>query len=257
MKSQHLFLSKRQAQRVLITLSGIIAVGTVASADTLVIGGGATRPATGVPVETWIRSDNVTNNPDDNFNFVGSLAGGADLRGLIGFDLSNPLLDGATITSVTITLYQSSSNNTTGDNGTPGSYDLDLSALIGSVNNTATWNSASGLFGTTLASITGDPTSVTTNAPFFFDTNPALVNYVQSALTGNAVQFGLKSDALEALAERNFFAFGKPVNESGNAPSMTITYTPVPEPSTALGGLLLTAGLLRRRRRGERMKVEG
>jgi hypothetical protein len=238
-----------------ITLAAIMSVGTVANADTLVIGGGATHPATGVPVETWIRSDNVTNNPDDNFNFVGSLAGGADLRGLIGFDLSNPLLDGATITSVTITLYQSS--ETTGSSGTSGLYDLDLSALTGSVNNTATWNSASGLFSTTLASTTGNPTSVTTNAPFFFNSNPDLVNYVQSALTGNAVQFGLKSDALEALTERNFFVFGQTFGKSGNAPSMTITYTPVPEPSTALAGLLLGAGLLRRRRRGERVNYEG
>jgi autotransporter-associated beta strand protein len=36
-----------------------------------------------------------------------------------------------------------------------------------------------------------------------------------------------------------------------------LNWTAIPEPGTALAGLLLTAGLLRRRRRGERMKVEG
>ena len=37
----------------------------------------------------------------------------------------------------------------------------------------------------------------------------------------------------------------------------SLQFTAIPEPSTALGGLLLTAGLLRRRRGAESVKVEG
>jgi MYXO-CTERM domain-containing protein len=229
-----------------IAVAGI--AGTTQAATITVGSNGVAGTPTGVTVETWIRSDNTTTAQSNNFQFVGSLAGGDDLRGLFAFDLSDPALDGVTINSVTVTIYQSETE--TGATGTPGSYDLDLTALAGSVNNSSTWNSASGLYDSTLVSITGDPTSVTQNAEFTFNSSSALVSYVQDALVSDTVQFGLKSDDLEALNERNFFAFGRTSTEPTTGTSASITITYVPEPGSLAVGLVGLGALAMRRRRG-------
>ena len=238
------------ALAALSTLALAAMAGT-AQAATITIGSngvaGNTNPD--VPVHAWIRSDSGGNNPNDDFMFVGALnAGGNELRGLFAFDLSSPLLDGATINSVTVTVYQS--GTATGSTGTSDNYDLDLTALTGAVTNGATWNSTVGFYDSTLVSITGDPTTVVENTPFTFNSNTDLVNYVQAALSSDTVQFGLKSDDLEALTERNFFAFGNNELQGTVAvPSITIDYTPVPEPGSlallALGGI----SMLQRRRK--------
>ena len=201
-------------------------------ADVITIGSdGVVGPATGITVQTWIRSDNSAGDSDDNFNFVGSLAGGADLRGLVGFDLSDPLLDGATINSVTVSLFQSAS--TTGGPGTSATYDINLTGLTGAVSNAATWDATSGFFDATLSTTTGDPTSVTQNTEFAFGSTSDLVNYVQASLGGDEVQFGIQAPGLEALTERSFFAFGEPNAGEGTAfASIEIDFTPVPEPGS-------------------------
>jgi len=241
MKKPHAFITS-------ICLLGGLSLS--AQAISITIGsGGVGGVTTGVTAQGWIRSDIPTNDPGNNFIFVGSLAGGSELRGFTGFDVS-AIPDSAVINSVSVTFYQSTTlTGSTGDS--IGDSPLNLVTPTGTFSNTDTWNGSNGFYGgAILGAISTDPTLVIAQDPFEFTTNAALVSHVQSALASDDVQFGLIAPDLEATTERLFYSFGP--NDGGTvdiAPSITIDYTVVPEPSSTtllgLGGLAL---ILRRKR---------
>ena len=211
-------------------IGGLISLTTASTATSsqLVLGSngtGGTDVTSDVPVTTWIRSDLPNADKEHSYIFVGSLAGVHDLRGLLSFNLS-AVPDAATITSATISLYQDGNTTGNNDNEPSQSVDLELFSLTGSVDNDATWNTAAGLFDTSLAASAGDPSASTAGIEHQF-TGPAVIAELQSALAANAVYFGLSSPDLELQSIRHFFVLdgATATGQSGAiGPSLTLTY---------------------------------
>lgn len=183
-----------------------------------------------VPVTTWIRNDAPDDNKEDYQIFVGSLAGGGNLRGLVAFDLSS-IPDSATLTDATISLYQSGHTTGNNDNEPSQLVDIELFSLTGPVDNDETWNTAASLFDSSLASSTGDPTITTAGIEHQFN-SPTVLSELQSALATNTAYFGLASPDLEAQTIRHFFVLDGASASSAIGPSLDLTYS---LPATANG----------------------
>jgi len=183
----------------------------------------STNDTAAVPVTTWIRNDAPNDNKEDSQIFVGSLSGGADLRGLLAFDLSS-IPDTATITSATVSLYQSGETTGNNDNEPSQNVDLELFSMTGAFTNNATWNSASGFFNSSLASSAGDPSITTAGLEHQFS-GASVVAQIQNALVPNTAYFGLSSPDLESQSIRHFFVLDGATATSAIGPSLELTYT--------------------------------
>ena len=173
----------------------------------------------------------------------------------MAFDLSDPLLTGATINSATVTFTirenDGASQNTT--------ITLNLHQLTSSFTNdgvtwtsrngTNNWTNPGGDFGGVLSSASGNPSTIGAGNTMAFS-SASLATAVDGAV-GGTLNLLLKSD-VENTTARNLFRFASSRNTEGDpdysGPVLTIDYTPIPEPSAALLGGLGLLALLRRRR---------
>lgn len=189
-------------------------------------------------------------NQDGGLVLVGDTTTANDfLRGAFAFNLTSPLLTGATINSVTLTLTIDARDTGGSANET---VTLNLHQLSASFTNggvtwtsrdgTNNWTTPGGDFGGVLASDSANADTVNANDTVDF-TSAALASAAESAI-GGSIYFLAKLDVENDT--RNIFRF-KASNLAGSGkPTLTIDY--IPEPSTALLGALGMLCLLRRRR---------
>lgn len=208
---------------------------------------------------------------------VGGFGGQLGLRrGVIAFDVAASVPAGATIDSVTLSVYcsrvpildngnarQHTLHRATSDWG-EGTSDAGIGGGSGTAPTTgdATWNdaffpstpwsSAGGDFSATLSS----SISVPSTGPYVFPSTPQLVADVQSMLDNPAGNFGwvVRGDEVTSGVARAFDSREGPTYPlyNGTAPVLEIHFTPggVPVPTLtpwgtlALAGLLLAAGAL-------------
>lgn len=175
------------------------------------------------------------------------------LRGALAFDLSSPLLAGATINSVTLTLTIASDDSGTSANliDTVNLHQLSASFTNDDVswtsrNGTDTWATPGGDFGGVLDSADGNSSLVDTGDLFNFS-GASLTSAGEGAVGGSL--YLIAALATED-ATRSVFRFAAENNpDEALRPVLTIDYTAVPEPSGALlMGLAGLLGVLRRRR---------
>jgi hypothetical protein len=182
----------------------------------------------------------------------------AFLRSAVAFDLSNPLLTGATINSVTLAFRVRQADTGSAD----ASITLDLHPLSSSFTNdgvtwtsrdgTNDWSNPGGDFSAVLASASGNPRTAAAGSTVSFS-SAALTSAVEAAI-GGEIRFLLKS-ATEDNAARNLFQFASTRNTSGGypGPRLTIDYS-VPEtiaptivpptnPADDATGVLVTSSL--------------
>lgn len=175
------------------------------------------------------------------------------LRSALAFNLNDPLLVGATINSVTLSLFVRTVDINSADEAiTINLHELSstfttLGATYTSRNGTDNWTTAGGDFGGVLANISGNPKTAAVGTRFDF-TGTSFTSAAQASI-GNSFDLLVKS-ATEDTAFRNIFQL-RSTRDATTAqhPVLTIDYTAaIPEPSTALLGGLGVLCLLRRRR---------
>lgn len=190
------------------------------------------------------------------------------LRGLFSFDLSDPQLAGATINSVTLKLFIDSA--TPGKDGTSanntelievfqltkGFTDTQVTWTVAATGDN--WSTPGGDYNPTLlASISANPSTVTSNQEFAFVSLPEFTTVANSALTNsNMLNLFVKLGAENTT--RSIFRFNAGTTTNANIapalyrPQLIIDYTPaaIPEPSSfaALAGLGMLGFAAARRR---------
>jgi hypothetical protein len=209
-----------------------------------------TLPASGYTGgnSTYIRSDQATSNFGGQTSFIaGNVVSGADLHGLISFDLSL-IPAGSTINSVSLTLFRNQDATSQSV-----SVQLDLLALTQPFTETgATWNTYNGTNAwttpggdynpTVLSSFSANPASASSFQTFA--TSASFVTASQAAVNGSQPLYLIVKLDDETGLNRHIFNFSSDDNASlGQRPSLTIDYTPVPEASTALLALIGAFGL--------------
>jgi hypothetical protein len=225
--------------------------------------------------DTYVRGG--TSNPGAqllNFSsstqlLVGTIAGTGDVaRSLFTFNLTDPVLAGATINSVTLTF--TIDGNDTGSTNTSVSYSvhqLTQSYTVTEANwaNAATgtpWSTytgsplfqgGGGVFNpTSLTSASINPVTTALNNELSFGSSSGLVSLVQSSLTGSFTL--LIKQTTEPASGRNLIRLASQDSTNPDRrPVLTIDYTPapIPEPSAfaALAGLAMLGFASTRRRR--------
>lgn len=202
------------------------------------------------------RSQGTSNYGSSDMLFVADTATANDgMRTLLNFDLGATQLQGATINSVTLTLFIHSPDTGTSIAGTQ---TIQVFQLTNSFSeSTVTWGSSSGgayNASTLLSSTTGDASAVTSNQPFTFESSTNFTGIVSTLITqGNDLNLLLRLATEDTT--RSVFRFSSTeASNSSYFPQLVIDYTPaaIPEPSAfaALAGLgaLGLVGARRRRR---------
>lgn len=180
------------------------------------------------------------------------------IRSALAFDLSNPLLTGATINSVTLTLRVG--NQDTGSQSTTMTVNLHqlassfttLGVTWTSRDGTNDWTTPGGDFGGVLASITGNPNTATAGTAFNFSSG-ALASAAQDAI-GGTLSLLVKSQ-VENNTNRNLFRFASSRNTTtSRRPVLTINYSlpettppaivPPTNPAADTTGVLVTSSLI-------------
>ncbi len=241
--------------RTLAAATVLAATASLASAAILELGATA---------DGYIRaSQNAgqTNNATNHIFLVGHTSATDDLRGVLSFNLNDPLLAGATINSVTLTLFIES----TDANSQPGDETIQLFSLTESFaestvtwtsrDGTTDWTTEGGTTGSLLATTTADADTVAPGDSLIFSSGD-LATAVSSSIGGS---FDLLVALANPDASRDIFRIASrtPLGNGNPAlvPSLTIDYTAatIPEPSTAAAlaglGILGFATLKRRARR--------
>ncbi len=222
--------------------------------------------------DTWLQgpSSNVANsNNGVSTQLDAGIINANDVRHIVlRFDLSG-IAAGSTINSVTLNTVAVS-----GDGSSQTSLTLNVFELIGNnanwiegtgaVNSGASWNTrngatawlgganGAGIAGTDytdslLASFTGNPQTITAGTSMGYNSESAFATAVANNSGGSLNLVLLRDDSATA---RNFFRIASRENTTLSAPSLSVDFTPVPEPSTiALGMVALIAVLVFRRRR--------
>jgi hypothetical protein len=217
--------------------------------------------------DTTLQSAFSGNNFGDGTSFqAGGRRQGGVARGLLQFDIAGSVPAGATVTSVSLSL-----NVTATPSGGANSI-FDLHSVLqswGEGNNTdhggspadpneATWNNRfapgspwttpGGLFSATVSA----SRSIAGNGAYTFASTAQLVSDVQSWLNNPANNFGWELMSESENTPTSIRRFGS--RDSGaSAPTLTVNYTPVPEPGTIAlfgigGGLALWVAWRRRSR---------
>lgn len=236
---------RRSALASIAAVTGIFACAQSATAATLVINSSGDRT---------IRSTGTTPSATDPVILIGdTITAGDYLRGAFAFNLADPLLVGATINSITLTLTIDSADGTSQNtNVTVNLHQLSSSFTESGVtwtsrDGTNSWATVGGDYGSLLDSEVKNPRTVTGTSTFIFDIAPASI--ATGVTNESGVLYLLAKLDVESNTNRNLFRIRSEEN-LGAKPALTIDYTAaVPEPNVAalLGGLGLLA-LLRRRR---------
>jgi hypothetical protein len=226
--------------------------------------------AQGVTLSLQPSHDNSIFSESENSNAVGPLYAGETVAGtvrraLLQFDLANSgIPTGALITSVSLSLTETKSGPGVSalfelhpllaawGEGTSDGIGRGAPATMGDATwsfrlyNSALWTTAGGDFG----SVSGTGTIGTTLSTYTFASQPGMVSDVQGWLATPASNFGwLLKAADESTA--NAHELGSRESSPGKQPTLTINYTPAPEPgSLALLGSGAALLALRRRARG-------
>lgn len=233
---------KFRTNSLLTSLVAALASAQIAYAATLVLG---------VNDNSSIR-ESQTNQGSSQILFAGDTTTANDyLRSAVAFDLNNPALIGATITSATLTLTVRGSD-TSSENAT---ITLNLHELTSSFTNdgvtwssrngTDNWTTGGGDFGAALASATGNPRTATSGSTVNFS-SAGLASAAQDAIGGTF--YLLAKSAVENNTARNLFQFASSRNVINSSPGPVLTIEYIPEPSSALLGGIGLVALLRRRR---------
>lgn len=196
-----------------------------------------------------------TNNTANAIFLVGDGSATDELRAVLNFDLSNPLLTGATINSVTLNLvFQQVDGTSLSQTETLQLHHLTESFVEASTtwttrDGSVSWTNAGGTFGSLLQTFDMNPRSVTTNQAFSFGTSAAFESVTSSAIGGN---LGLMIKIADVNASRSIFRIlsEESVVDVGFRPYLTITYS-IPEPSSfaVLAGVAAVGFAASRRRR--------
>lgn len=255
------------------TIPSLIAIGLVSHASAATI---SITTADGLGADTHLRSDVAANL---GFNYgsatsmlLGSNAGNSPnglINLLLRFDLAGLQTaaggQSVTINSVTLTLTTATAGGSGG--GLPftvGIHDYAGNFVEGTANGTAqsgssTWNDPMGNGSdTTLGGTAGTQlqtlsiTSVAASTTWVFSSSSGLVSDLQGAYTtsGASVVNYLLTETNTGgdwNTDQTFIRVLSGENASSR-PTLTIDYTVVPEPTTALLGSLSLLGMLRRRR---------
>lgn len=206
--------------------------------------------------DSYIRASQTAQGANANILFGDTASANDYLRGVLAFDLTNPLLTGATINSVTLSLTV---NIVDTGGSQPGLQTIELRALTSSfANNTVTWTSRNGTdnwvnpggdFGGVLATTTADATTVVPGSNLVFS-GAGLTSSASSAI-GGSYYLLLKLQTEDAT--RSIFRVVADNGGTTGFSTLTIDYTPVPEPSAAVlavGGIVLSFTRRRLRQRG-------
>lgn len=209
--------------------------------------------------------------------FTGTNSSGSPRRGLLWFDVAGGIPAGATIDSVQLTLTvagvagggadpfpyitgiyplsrnwgegtQGAGSNTAGSGqGFPTPSDGTSATWTHAFLADQTWTTVGGDFVATpsaTASVAG-----TVGSSFTWGSTAAMVADVQSWLSSPATNFGwmVRGDEVDVSSFRSFHS--REATNAAQRPALTVSFTPVPEPSTLLlGGMaLLSIGILRLR----------
>lgn len=200
--------------------------------------------------DTTLQEAFSADNYGDGTSFTaGGRRQGGRTRGLLLFDIAGNIPAGSTISSVSLTL----SVVGVPSGGINSTFDLDrLSASWGEGNGSdhggspagpgqATWINRFGTSGSPWTTAGGDFSStvsasraITGFGNFTFSSTSGLVADVQGWLNSPSTDFGWLLRSESELTGTTIRRFGSR-NSGANAPTLTITYTPVPEPgSTAI-----------------------
>lgn len=214
--------------------------------------------------DTTLQEAFPNNNLGDGTSFTaGGRRQGGRTRALMLFDIAGNIPAGSTITSVSLTL----SVVQVPSGGLSSTYDLDrLTASWGEGSGSdhggttagagqATWNNRFGASGSPWFTPGGDFSStasasrlINSSGNFTFASTDGLIADVQAWLNSPATDFGWLLRSESESTATTIRRFGS--RDSGiSAPSLTISYTPIPEPATfSVLGLGLVAFVLRSRK---------
>lgn len=235
------------------------------TAATLLLKEGVSPSAGYASSGVTIRSDQATTNQQFGAGNIvlGNLTTGADLRAVFAFNLSAiGAIGSATIDSVTLNWIGGS------DSSASTTLQIDLYALTRSFGETTvTWNSRNGtglwtapggdFSGSLLSSQSGNPNTGTSsgNISWTFASSANFASAAQAAFNsgGQTLYFIAKLNDESGTARRIFQILGDENANSALRPSLTISYTAVPESSVSLllglGLSIFTAGFRRLHRR--------
>lgn len=216
-------------------------------------------------VDTYIRGSQPTNNFSGASEYLlGFTASAEELKALFKFDLNQPELIGSTINSVSLTLYKDRTDSTSSTSSTIQIFQTlenwdSTDVTWNEYSNGNTWNTAgaegagSDFDNTLLASFTATPnddTAVPVGSAMAFISTSDFTDLISNNI-GSAI--GLVA-AMEDTANRAIWDIASNEVANGNIqriPTLTIDYTPVPEPSSyaLLAGALTLGCVLSRRKR--------
>lgn len=264
----------------IVALAFFVALANRAGAATVTLG--ASRDNT-------IFQNNVNNSlGGGQAIFAGANGAGSPRRGLIGFDIAGAVPAGATITSVQLTLFLSQFGGG-GMGGGGGSPIIDLKKLsadwgegaagstvdgaqmtgqgFASVGGEATWTARffspttptlwttpGGDFAST-ASSSLQISGTTLDVPYTWPSTSALISDVQGWLNAPGTNFGwalVNQAEGTAQSVRGFWTRegARTIAGASFLPQLTVTYTPVPEPASAM--LVMSIAVLSHARRKPR-----
>lgn len=229
-----------------------LALSVAAQADVLVLspfGDGYIRAS---------QNASQTNNTSNVLFLTGNTSSTDVLRGFLQFDLSDPLLAGATIDSVTLSLFIDGEDASSADvNSTLALYQVTQSFTEAAVtwtsrNGVDNWTNPGGDFSTPALTSTVANAGTATAGDNILFTGGTLGSVIESNI-GSSI--GLLLAVEEIDATRHVYRFVSRNSFTADIafrPTLTINYTTVPEPSTyalLFGVAIAGAALVRRRLR--------
>ncbi len=206
-------------------------------------------------VDTLLRSGTTgADNGASAAILVGEVSTSDEMRGIFSFDLSSPLLVGATINSISLRLVGERLDG--GSSGSMGNMTVGLHEVSSTFTSSANWNfripptspwvTAGGDFGSVLATVTDNSATFTAGTVHTYSS--AALTTAGAANVGGTFSLLARNQAVDNTRSIFFYTSNEDGTEA-DRPSLVIDFTPVPEPSSAfLLGLGCLALILRRRK---------